>query len=1513
MRTAELINLLRSKERTSSEAKTQLATLDNARFLHLLGELSKWLLAEVTKYQALQYHTMRAESRPQTSVRSQIKQTFMAINALLDSTTTPTGHSTSDRRSMTARSRSPSEPRETRTVIPLDGAQKEIILEDFLTPLLIALAPLVPAIDTHDIQQMSAKILCYCTNPRSTNAPFPPEIVARKMMSLSTRRSGDNSTRPSVHAITGLIALLRSPYIKLQDYGLRILTSHRFLVDMEPTWQVIAPVMEVLESLRDNLTNAATENPPHTVEKLDAMMGSEETGPGIGAAEGGVEGAEIRRELETTLVIQSKALSLLQLFLQLAGQSTSLTLTAIPHTTSNHQPVGSIHKDRRPFLVETLRDNLHIALLVDLWRATQLITLFSRTKSMTVERLVLATTATIYWSCWVFQDEVVPYVMAVGADTMMAWYGYYIISHADAYPDSAPNLLTTAPMSSAGDAEVNREDIKHQSSVLEYVTKLIYNISKQKKYQAGLFSGKRPIGIVMIRRTIEFLDNALESSLPLSGPSSPRLSVDEDGTESNTTKIILYAVQVLQQKPGILEAMLGTLNACLGASREGDDIVLHSRLLSILVLLMSNVEHILGIEMAASTVQRIHNHTFNLLQSILRRDAVIPGIENVTADQWALGYGALVDTMMQPLEQDYISVNPPSGEHEAKEWVREGENQLKVINVFKLFWKHHPKGHSMLSELFGPRFYQFSMVHVLMGPASSNGLSESAKWIKCRTLNLVETMVYFGVEAGVRINMRERWSSLLFITMLLGASVKRLESCGYSAREKFSREVGRTCLDALKNFWYDQQSLIQLVDLALAQEDTVYWNRNMPTIAAPTDSSNSWSASIVPLLLAIVAPPGTEWSIELMLGSSDSRRRRRKQWKHMLLDREEPLLVKAAWLLSVLSQFSGCQQRLISTPGAIWTLSRQMVERLLVNLDGSLVTNDAAATQKDNAESVQTSLEKALLITLRRVMSAVDLAKALVSNNTITELFAAIMEIDRPLAFHSTKLVFEVVDAEDLQEQILPTPSQQELHVQLLAQYRSAMLPLQGQFDRVYQYVGGHRSFQDTDESAETVYWLREYCALALLYNSEPPSTKSSTSWATKVDKTALLSSESIFGVACRMLTLEMEYQLVDEDEQDSSEQRILAHDEDEYDHAKERRLEKNPDEEVMRAQKEESILRRFSAGVAIQSLCWRNVPQWRIQHQELKRSYMNVMTAEWESYVKMMKQGDADSSDAALSESPSPVEFLVQDRVITFYNRSCLARSSIFFYNLLQGEYKETSQQQIQIQDVDADDFEMLLEVVKESLLTVQHVLPEDLPFSIVLRLMACAERFMVVYVRRLAETWILNVLQTREMKYFRLVRSPGTDVQPGLAKNLRRPREESPPMEKVKRLRPDEEDWIADQTNDGNLVAVLEDDDQEVLDENASQLDNGEEDETGESIQECLLMVYEACSDPRHGDLYSPQHPFYGLVWDVIKRMVLRLGTVAMEPQFAAMLERGGEERIEDFLRIIFELAVENGFMPR
>ncbi|KAF9196510.1 hypothetical protein BGZ50_009511 [Haplosporangium sp. Z 11] len=1518
MRTAELINLLRSHDRANPSTKTHLAALDQSRVIHLLGELSNWLLVELRKYYDRQAGPTAPETQQQGSIRGQIRNTLLAIQIVLDSATALTNESETKVGKGTEIGFGSFKAETSKALMPavlLDDKDK--ILERFLKPILIGMTPLGSRIDSTSIQQMCAKIICFCTSPSIRNAPFPPQDVARKMISMSGDGSehasrdrgevqssnGSWAVESKADAVVGLSSLLRSPVIKLQEYAIRILTSHRFLIQMDQSWEVLPFIRPVLEALKDNLNKVVSDISTYLFE-LEAdinngdlkIAGKDQNGVGTSDQTRG----EFDKDLDMAIEIQSKGLVLLQCFFQEAAKDiTPSNPIKAADPQDNAQPSAGV-TGNKSIRLEKLSMAADMSLLTDLWTATLHVVLVDKLEFSASDRLILATSATIYWSCWVLRDPAYAFVMAEGSDTLMAWYSYYIIPRDH---QGVPLETTTTGATGATTTPLLiSKDLKHQGSVLEYLSKLILNLVSPKSSHLTLFSGRRPVGILMIRRTIEFLENILESPLPLVEPLIP----GQEDLQSDMTKMVSHSVGVIRQKPGILDAMLGTLVSCFGVTREGDDLMLHSRLLNVLVLLLSDIQSLFAIPyLSRTTARRIHQLSLNLLYSILSRHARLPEIEDIMMSHWELGYKGLVGLIMLPLEKEIDAISDPMDESDIKEESLDMDIGLKGLRVFSHFWKHHAKGRGILSDLFGPRFYQKKMIGFLVNQRE-NSTPQTMKIMNEWTKLLLESMVYFGAESSVRINMRERWSSLPFITMLLGASMKRLESRWYSVKDTLSRMVAHACFQALRNFWYDRQGLLQLIDLDISQAEVAHWESGMPSAVVSTELSGPLSLSIVPLLLSILAPPGITWSSQLMLGSEGAQQNKLRRLRHPLLEGNDIILIEAALMLAQLSQFSGCQQRLVTKPGAIWMLSRMTVERSLVadmERDKSIDSSITVAHSDDGVSREQ--LEKALFETLTKVMSAADLAKSLVSNNTITELFAAAVEMDRPLWFHRTTLVLEnlertmagtaetnegkvemSIESSDSNAHaypILPIPSQHDLHQQLLQHFRTAMAPLRDQFERIYQYVGGRRSLQGASDSGENIYWLREYCALVYLYTMEQPSAASPLQWGSKIDKAELLNSESVFGVACRMLTLEIEYDSMDEDQDAEQTPR------------QDPTTTNSRREDIVSAQREEATLRRFSAGLAIQSLSWTHVDRWRQQHQELMHSFAGLKTIEWQAHVAAL------NDTAGPAEEVMPIEFLVKDRVISFPDRLCLSRTSSYFHTLLLGDYMESFQHQIQLKDVDPDELEMLLEVLKESRLTADLLLPEDLPFAIVVRLMVCADRFMVGFVKRLAEAWILEALSTRELKHYELKGNASARAKSGDS-DLKHTRDTSPSEIQDKRLKLD--DNVPNIDQDGGQHEDVEN--QERSQANDEDMDRDEEDEDEESIQECLLLVYEMCTASYHGDIYNPEHPFFALVWDVLKRMILRLGSVAITPRFAAILDHGGEEKISELLQSLYELVL-------
>jgi len=234
-----------------------------------------------------------------------------------------------------------------------------------------------------------------------------------------------------------------------------------------------------------------------------------------------------------------------------------------------------------------------------------------------------------------------------------------------------------------------------------------------------------------------------------------------------------------------------------------------------------------------------------------------------------------------------------------------------------------------------------------------------------------------------------------------------------------------------------------------------------------------------------------------------------------------------------------------------------------------------------------------------------------------------------------------------------------------------------------------------------------------------------------------------------------------------------------------------------------------------------------------------------------------------------------VQDRVLVFPGRLVLSPASTYFQALLSSDFKETYQDQIQLGDLDPDDFELMLEVIKESEMTAQFLLPEDLPFEMVLRLLVCAERFLVGFVKRLAEVWILESLGKKELRYYQSNHNQGQGVASDLEEavavaldldldrlpnGLKHGRDSSPSSDLLgmKRAKIDDNSAVTSSYSWPSTSKAVYDT-KSISDMHMPELQQDvNAGEGGDSLQDCLLMVYETCSHPRFGSLYSSELPF-------------------------------------------------------
>lgn len=1019
MRTAELINLLRNPER-NAVAGGHLSTLHPTVLVHLLGELANWLTVEIVKYQerqtsssssstpsspqpaspsASRTHSGAGDNSPMDStgaletfqqyqIRKQIRLTLSAIQTVLGNVqaATPASSNSTDATSPNGQGKK---------AIALDDAKQEQILDSLLGPIMTGCVPLGPRTDSSEIQLMCAKILKFFTNKRAENGLFPAEDVIKRILALSDTASRSNgmhaleprkkNPRLAVDLAATLTALLSSPLVKLQDCGIFLLVNHRSIRQQDAAWASISPLKSILESLRRNLDDI-----------------------GLGHLETDVDDAgrqTVAKELDATLSHQHRALTLLNLLIQDVVHKKSVD-------------VGASR-------LRALKTAGEIGLFVDLWTGILRIVLPDQARFTVRDQLVAMTTNVVYGTCYVFKDQAIGHLMDEGSETLMAWYAYFIVPH-DHNVESEKS---------------EEESYKSRAQMLQCCARLGETMVTTERFQLVSMAENALVGRIFMRRSIEFLETILEATLPITETHSRPLDLE-------VTTTVPYAIKIIRQRPEVLEAMLGVLVGCLGYLKDGYLAVAKSNLVFVFVALLVDLKSLFGqISISASSQQRIHSHVLSLLVRILSWEADT-GLQDIPLNLWTFGCVALVDFIMLPLER----VKNARGQLEASSQSMDSHG-VKAVHIFIQFWKQYPKGRSLLAELYGPRFYQPYMVRILLDD-SKNDLQQSSRttitsWGRDRVSNLLELMIYLGVESSVRIHMRESWSALIFMVALLSASLKRLQDHRFRLSDKLAHLVAWKCFQALACFWFDQIALVQLIRMELQPESFDLLgslNKLMlpDSITAGTPGGNPATLSIVPVLLGILEPPCRQWTVDTMLGTdslkNDKHRVMRRKMHHPLLERDDALVLEAAMMLSKLTQFQEGQLAVISKPGAVWRMSRALIERAIVQVKRKQLPSDqgdqeqgilsnGSPTAKSPLElaldgnqgssnlvyrhppiimSMQRDpLDRALLEILTRVVSATNLTKALVVNNTITELFSSILAIDHPLYFHRDVTVFD--------------------------------------------------------------------------------------------------------------------------------------------------------------------------------------------------------------------------------------------------------------------------------------------------------------------------------------------------------------------------------------------------------------------------------------------------------------------------------------------------------------------------
>ncbi|KAF9300007.1 hypothetical protein BGZ74_008401, partial [Mortierella antarctica] len=1165
MHTAELINLLRNPERNAA-AREHLSTLHHTVLVHLLGELANWLTVEIVKYQERQTPSSSSstpssspqragdnspreangtlETFQQYQIRKQIRLTLSAIQTILGNV-----------QATIISTDAIEQNSQGKKAIALGDTKKEQILDSLLRPIMTGCVPLGPRADSSEIQLMCAKILKFFTNKRAENGLFATEEVIKRILALSdindrpngfhSQEQAKKKPRLPVDLSVTLYALLSSPLVKLQDCGIFLLANHRTLRLQDAAWASISPLKSTLESLRRNLD--------------DIGLGHLETGADDAARQ------IVSKELDATLSHQHRVLTLLNLFIQDAvhksqegGSSQRSTNTGTTRLRA-FKAVGEI------------------GLFVDLWTGILRIVIPDQARFTVRDQLVAMTTNVVYGTCYVFKDEAIGYLMNEGAETLMAWYAYFIVPR---------DHLLEEGLGASGKSE--EDGYKSRAQALQCCARLGEIMVTTERYQPVSMGEKALLGKIFMRRSIEFLVTILEATLPTEDAESTPLGA---GAETVTTTTVTYAIRIIRQRPEVLEAMLGILVCTLGYLKNGYMEAEKTKLMFVLVVLLVDLKSLFGqIIISASSQQRIHSHVLSLLVQILSWE-VGTGLQDIPLNLWSLGSVALVELIMRPLER----FKDATGQQDASSSQTMDSHGVKAVQIFIQFWKQYPKGRSLLAALYGPRFFQPFMVNILLD-ISKNDLQLApsramtlTSWNMERISNLLELMIYLGIESSVRIHMRESWSALIFLVALLSASLKRCRDHRFKLSDYLPNLVARQCFQALACFRFDQTALVQLTRMDLDPESFDLFGCSLDklmlpdSITAGSPGRNPASVSIVPVLLGILEPPYRQWTVDTMLGTDsikdDKHRVMRRKLGHPLLEQWNPLVLEAAMLLSTLTQFQEGQLAVISKPGAVWTLSRILVERAIaqeqkrtpqpqelgpqdqaIPENGSSCAKSPIETALDSTSQGSSTaihrhppaiwalqrnpLDRALLEILTRIVSSTNLTKALAMNNTVTELFSSILAIDHPFYFHRNVTAYcqgtQNLNSTGSDEasthntstllgyDILPSACQHSIYCMFFAYLRKAMEPLLPQLQRLHGFAAGGASMtaNDAEEISDMLFGLQEQCAVVFLYLSRPESFSS-------LDSSDLLASGSHLGDVLRMLTLEMDYTDSDANEMD--------------------------------------------------------------------------------------------------------------------------------------------------------------------------------------------------------------------------------------------------------------------------------------------------------------------------------------------------------------------------------------------
>ncbi|ORX95560.1 hypothetical protein K493DRAFT_372030 [Basidiobolus meristosporus CBS 931.73] len=250
----------------------------------------------------------------------------------------------------------------------------------------------------------------------------------------------------------------------------------------------------------------------------------------------------------------------------------------------------------------------------------------------------------------------------------------------------------------------------------------------------------------------------------------------------------------------------------------------------------------------------------------------------------------------------------------------------------------------------------------------------------------------------------------------------------------------------------------------------------------------------------------------------------------------------------------------------------------------------------------------------------------------------------------------------------------------------------------------------------ENLVRFHEYAAVAVVYSTQPDSfTAVVISRAERFSNgDDLIDATSIFSVICKMAVFELEF-------------------------------EEEEDENMLTVLNGESVNRRRTGAQAIEYLAQTYGELHARQYEELLGQYQ--LDVESKSFKNLIAIDGDKSSATAVSDQ---VTFrLIHDNDAEFtVSRNLLSAVSPIFKVMLLGEYAESRQSVISLQETRSPEFALFLSIVERCQSTPEPELLELIPSSTawvhILSLIDFADKYLLEYPKLVAEYWLLTQMAT-------------------------------------------------------------------------------------------------------------------------------------------------------------------------